>query len=121
MVLLHDVVIVILWQRPHEAKVADLDLFVGGQQDVAGGEVAVDEAARLQVGHAAGDLHRVSAQHRDEDVALALAQTVQQGAQRRQLGHLAQSQMGPSVTAVSRAASLDANSATLHSCKGTRG
>lgn len=35
-VLLHDVMIVVVGQRPHQAEVADLDELVGGQQDVAG-------------------------------------------------------------------------------------
>lgn len=44
MVLLHDVMVVVLGQRPHQAKVSDLDEVVGGQQDVASGQVTVDEA-----------------------------------------------------------------------------
>lgn len=45
MVLLHHIVVVVLGQRAHQPEVSDLDEVVGGQQDVAGGEVSVDEAA----------------------------------------------------------------------------
>ena len=85
---LHDVVVVVLGQRPHEAEVSDLHLLLGGQQDVAGGQVPVDEALGLQVGHTIGDLDGVVAQRGDEEVALVLSQTVQQGTQGGKLSHL---------------------------------
>lgn len=55
--LLHDVLVGVCWQRPHQAKVSDLHRFVGGQKDVAGCEVPVEETLLLQVGHTARHLH----------------------------------------------------------------
>lgn len=45
MVLLHHVMVVVPWQRTHQAEVSDFDEVVGGQQDVSCGQVSVDEAA----------------------------------------------------------------------------
>lgn len=55
--LLHDVLVGVCWQCSHQAKVSDLHRFVGGQQDVAGRQVPVEETSLLQVGHAARHLH----------------------------------------------------------------
>lgn len=55
--LLHDVLIGVRWQRPHQAKVSDLHRVIGGQQDVAGSQVSVEETLLLQVGHATRHLH----------------------------------------------------------------
>lgn len=55
--LLHDVLVCVCWQRPHQAEVSDLHHFVGGQQDVAGSQVPVEETLLLQVGHTARHLH----------------------------------------------------------------
>lgn len=38
--LLHDVVLVIVWQRPHQAKVTDLHSVSRRQQNVPGGSVS---------------------------------------------------------------------------------
>lgn len=83
-VLLHHIVIVVVGQCSHQAEVADLHRVGRRQQDVAGGQVAVDEAPLLQVGHAARHLHGVLAQHVDEDGALRpnAAQALQEGAKR---------------------------------------
>lgn len=86
--LLHHVVVVVLGQGSHEPKVANLDQVIGGQQDVAGSQVAVDEALGLQVRHAPGDLNGILAQRGDQEMPLVLAQPVQQRAQRGQFGDL---------------------------------
>ena len=49
-------VVVLLLHMPGEAKVGDLGLELGGQEDVPGGKVAVDEALRFQVRHPTGYL-----------------------------------------------------------------
>lgn len=51
MSLLHDVLVRVCGQRPHQAKVADLHRLVGGQQNIASGQVSVKEPLLLQVGH----------------------------------------------------------------------
>lgn len=86
--LLHHVVVVIFGQGPHQPKVPDLDQLVGGQQDIAGSQVTVDEALGLQVGHALGHLDGILAEGGDEEMALVLPQAVQERAQRGQLCHL---------------------------------
>lgn len=86
--LLHHIVIVIFGQCPHQTEVPDLDELIGGQQDVAGSQVTVDEALGLQVGHALGHLDGILAKGRDEEMALVLPQAVQEGAQWGQLCHL---------------------------------
>lgn len=55
-----------------------------------GCQVSVDEPPLLQVGHAAGHLHRVLAQGVDQHGALRTQapEPLQQGAQRSQLRHL---------------------------------
>lgn len=45
--LLHDVMVIILRQCPHQSEVTDFDLLAGSQQDVSGGQVSVDEAFGL--------------------------------------------------------------------------
>lgn len=56
-----------------------------------GRQIPVDEAPLLQIGHAAGHLHRILAQSVDQHGALWLdaPQALQQGTKRRQLSHLA--------------------------------
>lgn len=45
--LLHDVMVIVLRQCPHQSKVSDFDLLTGSQQDVSGSQVSVDEAFGL--------------------------------------------------------------------------
>ena len=67
--LRHDVAVVLLRQGSHQAEVADLDFVGGGQQDVPAGQVAMDEALALQVGHALGDLDGELPDHVDGNVS----------------------------------------------------
>ncbi len=55
--LLHDVLVGVCRQRPHQSKIADLHCVIGGQQNIAGSQVPVEETLLLQVGHAARHLH----------------------------------------------------------------
>lgn len=52
----HDVVIGLLGQASHQAKVADLHRLPGGQQHIPGGQVPVDVPPGLQVLHPRHDL-----------------------------------------------------------------
>lgn len=60
--LLHDVLVGVCWQRPHQAEVSDLHRVIGGQQNVAGSQIPVEETLLLQVGHPARHLHTVVTQ-----------------------------------------------------------
>ena len=50
----HDVTVVLLGESSHQAEVPDLDAVDRGQENVATGEVTVDETLQLQVGHSTG-------------------------------------------------------------------
>lgn len=85
---LHDIVVIILGKCTHQPEVPDLDQVSGGQQQISGSQVTVNEALGLQVAHALCYLHSIAAQGAQEEVALVLAQPVQQRSERRQLCHL---------------------------------
>lgn len=70
---LHDVVVVILGQCSHQPEVPDLDQVAGGQQQISGGQVPVNEALGFQVAHALSHLHSIAAQGTQQEVALVLA------------------------------------------------
>lgn len=55
--LLHDVLVGVCRQRPHQSKVSDLHRVIGGQQNVSGSQISVEETPLLQVGHTARHLH----------------------------------------------------------------
>lgn len=62
MSLLHDVLVRVCRQRPHQAEVPDLHRLVGGQQNVASSQVPVKETLLLQVGHPTRHLYQANAQ-----------------------------------------------------------
>ena len=66
---------VVLWESTHEAKVSDLHPVSRGKQDVAAGQVTMDEPLGLQVGHAFGDLDGILPYPVDGDPALSLEHT----------------------------------------------
>lgn len=72
----HNVVVCLLVQAPHQAKVPDLDQLLGGQQDVAGCQVPVDEPPALQVLHTRSDLGGKEPEAQQRVLVLTRAQGV---------------------------------------------
>lgn len=81
----HDVAVALAGEGSHEPKVADLGVLLRGQEDVAGGQVAVEEELGFQVGHPLGHLQAVTPEPVEGE---GWAEAVVQRAQRGQLRHL---------------------------------
>lgn len=84
----HDVVVRLLAQAPHEAKVPNLHHLPGRQQHVPRCQVAVDQPPALQVVHPRHDLRGKEPEADERVLELTRAQHVIKGTQGGQLRHL---------------------------------
>lgn len=84
----HHVVIHLLAQSSHEAKISDLDHLSGSKKDVSGSQVPVDQPPGLQVIHTRRYLSREEPKADQRVLELAGAQGVVQRTQRGQFRYL---------------------------------
>ena len=74
-------------QQLGQSEIRDLDAGRILDQDVAGGQIPMDQPALLQVGHAAGDLSAPVEQRLGSDLVPVVADVIQEASQRHQLRH----------------------------------
>lgn len=78
----HDIVVLVLPQAPHQTKVSNFHHLSGGQKNIPGRQVSVDEAPAFQILHASYNLDAEEPEAGEWVLTLARAQHIIQGAHR---------------------------------------